>query len=109
MGCIASAIPWRCSFPKDAIFAQFLKTLRENSNQKVFVHCRLGEDRTGMMVAAYRMADEGWTADEAMAEMQKFGFSTFHHMICPGLASYEKDFPEHLKENPAFVDVHARR
>jgi tyrosine-protein phosphatase SIW14 len=96
------AIPWHCPFPKDHVFARFLKLLQNNPNKKVFVHCRLGDDRTGMMVAAYRMAAEGWTADEAMREMHQFGFAGVHHVICPGLASYEKSFPKHLESNPAF-------
>jgi protein-tyrosine phosphatase len=79
--------------------------LHENKGKKVFVHCRLGDDRTGMMVAAYRMADEGWTADEAMAEMKAFGFSCGHHFICPGLAHYEKEFPHRLRNNPAFAAI----
>jgi len=49
------AIPWHCPWPKDEVFAKFLKVLHENKGKKVFVHCRLGDDRTGMMVAAYRM------------------------------------------------------
>lgn len=96
------AIPWHCPSPNDDVFVRFLKVFQENPNKKVFVHCRLGEDRTGMMVAAYRMAAQGWTADEAMQEMHLFGFSGFHHVLCPGLASYERSFPEHLKSNPAF-------
>jgi hypothetical protein len=52
------------------------------------------------------MAAEGWTADEAMIEMQRFGFSRAHHFICPRLASYERSFPEHLKSDPAFKDLH---
>jgi protein tyrosine phosphatase (PTP) superfamily phosphohydrolase (DUF442 family) len=96
------AIPWRCPFPNDDVFVKFLKVVREHPDQKIFVHCRLGDDRTGMMVAAYRMAMEGWTAGEAMHEMQQFGFSTVHHyLLCPRLASYEQAFPEHLKKNPA--------
>jgi tyrosine-protein phosphatase SIW14 len=99
------AIPWHCPFPHDEAFARFLKLLRENRGKKVFVHCRLGDDRTGMMIAAYRMADEGWTADEAMREMQKFGFSEAHHFICPSLASYEQSFPKRLRSSPAFKHV----
>jgi tyrosine-protein phosphatase SIW14 len=95
-------IPWRCPFPNDDVFIKFLKVVRDNPDKKIFVHCRLGDDRTGMMVAAYRMADQGWSADEAMQEMQQFGFSTIHHLMCPGLASYEQAFPEHLRRNPAF-------
>jgi tyrosine-protein phosphatase SIW14 len=99
------AIPWHCPWPTDEVFARFLKLLQENKGKKVFVHCRLGDDRTGMMVAAYRMAEESWTADEAMIEMKSFGFKRAHHFLCPGLASYEKEFPERLKNNPAFVEV----
>jgi tyrosine-protein phosphatase SIW14 len=99
------AIPWHCPWPKDEVFAKFLKVLRENKGKKVFVHCRLGDDRTGMMVAAYRMAEEGWTADEAMNEMKSFGFSRAHHFICPSLARYEKEFPDRLKNDPAFEEV----
>jgi protein tyrosine phosphatase (PTP) superfamily phosphohydrolase (DUF442 family) len=96
------AIPWHCPFPRDEVFARFLKVIKENPGKKVFVHCRLGDDRGGMMIAAYRMAIEGWTAQEAMSEMQAFGFVRSHHFICPGLASYEKHFPEHLRKNPVF-------
>jgi len=96
------AIPWHCPWPHDEVFAKFLKVVHENKGKKIFVHCRLGDDRTGMMVAAYRMAEEGWTADEAMNEMKSFGFTKSHHLICPSLAGYEKSFPKRLKKDPAF-------
>jgi protein-tyrosine phosphatase len=95
-------IPWHCYQPKDELFAQFLTLLRENAGKKVFVHCRLGNDRTGMMVAAYRISEQGWTAEEAMKDMEIHGYSSFHHMICPRLASYEAEFPRVLKTSPAF-------
>jgi len=103
------AIPWHCPWPRDEVFAKFLKVLHENRGEKVFVHCRLGDDRTGMMVAAYRMAEEGWSADEAMNEMRTFGFTRAHHFICPGLASYEKHFPERLKDSPAFAKMQVKQ
>ena len=93
------AIPWHCYFPKDKVFARFLALLRENRGKKIFVHCRYGDDRTGMMIAAYRMAVEGWTPKEARREMEQYGF---HHLVCPSLGTYEKNFPEHLKKNPEF-------
>jgi tyrosine-protein phosphatase SIW14 len=101
------AIPWHCPWPGDEVFAKFLKVVHENKGKKIFVHCRLGDDRTGMMVAAYRMAEEGWTAEEAMNEMRSFGFTHSHHFICPGLADYEKHFPEHLRSNPIFAEERA--
>ena len=102
------AIPWNCFHPKDTDIARFLKLLRDNRGKKVFVHCQTGDDRTGMMIAAYRMAEQGWTAKEAMEEMETYGFTSPHHLICPGLAAYEARFPERFKTAPAFRDLRSR-
>ena len=99
------ALPWHCPFPRDAVFARFLTLLQENRDKKVFVHCRLGDDRAGMMIAAYRMAEQGWTAEEAMKEMELYGFTLSHRFICPGLASYEHHFPQRFKNSPAFESL----
>jgi protein tyrosine/serine phosphatase len=93
------SIPWHCLFPKDETFVRFLKVVRDNPKKKIFVHCRYGDDRTGMAIAAYRMAVQGWTAAEARNEMNKFGF---HKVVCASLSGYQKSFPQHLKKNPAF-------
>lgn len=99
------SIPSHCPYPRDEPFARFLRVLRENPSKKVFVHCRLGDDRTGMAVASYRMAEQGWSAEEAMKEMKTFGFTSIHHALCPGLADYEESFPERLKKNRAFKEL----
>jgi protein tyrosine/serine phosphatase len=99
------SIPWHCFSPQDERFAEFLRVLRDRPDKKVFVHCRLGVDRTGMMVASYRMAKQGWSASEAAREMAAFGFSSVHRMICPGLASYEAKFPDEFRTSPAFAGV----
>ena len=98
-------LPWRCYSPHDEHFARFLALLRENPDKKVFVHCRVGDDRTGMDIAAYRMAEQGWTAEEARKEMAEFGVDWFHRTICPRLASYEKHFPERWQTSPAFREL----
>ena len=99
------AIPWNCFHPKDTDMARFLRLLRDNRGKKVFVHCQTGDDRTGMMIATYRMTEEGWTAEEAMKEMEAYGFTSLHHLICPGLSSYEARFPRRFKTSPAFRDL----
>jgi protein tyrosine phosphatase (PTP) superfamily phosphohydrolase (DUF442 family) len=96
------SMPWHCMLPKDHIFAQFLKLLRENPDKKIFVHCRYGDDRTGMMIAAYRMAVEQWTAEEARKEMEKFGL---HRMVCPALVPYERSFPARLRDSQGFRNL----
>ena len=101
------SIPWHCPFPKDDTFARFLTLLRQNPGKKVFVHCRLGDDRTGMNIAAYRMAEQGWTAMQAKQEMEAFGFTLPHHFICPSLSSYEETFPQRFSTSPAFHSLRA--
>lgn len=95
-------IPWFCLFPKDKDFARFLALIRENPKRKIFVHCRLGDDRVGAMIAAYRMADAHWTEEQAMREMQANGFTPLHHCICPRLAPYVKSLPDRYKADPIF-------
>jgi tyrosine-protein phosphatase SIW14 len=99
------SLPWYCPFPKDHVFARFLRLIKKNPDKKIFVYCRLGDDRTGMMIAAYRMGEQGWTAEQAMKEMHSFGYTPVHHVICPGLAAYEKSFPERLKKSAAFREL----
>lgn len=100
------SISWICMFPKDALFARFLKVVEDNPGKKIFVHCRFGDARTGMMIAAYRMKVQGWTAEEARREMSAFGFRGVRTMVCPGLARYEKNFPKRLRDDRVFQDVH---
>ena len=90
------SIPWHCMFPKDKAIAKFLAVVRENPKKKIFVHCRLGDDRTGMMVASYRMAVDNWTAEQAWTEMMQFGMN---RRICFPLIKYERKFPERLKNS----------
>ena len=105
LGMLYVSLPWHCPCPKDDVFGRFLKLIKENPDKKIFVHCRLGIDRTGMMVAVYRMGVQGWTAQQAMKEMHSYGFTAVHYLICPGLAGYEKSFPERVRKNPAFQAV----
>ena len=56
-------------------------------NSSVFVHCQYGADRTGAAVAVYRVVVLGWTKDDAIAEMDKFGF----HSIWSVLKKYVRN------------------
>jgi tyrosine-protein phosphatase SIW14 len=66
--------------PTQEQLAQFLRIVDDPANQPVYVHCVGGRHRTGVMTAAYRMTEEGWTADRAFKEMKdyKFGADFLH-------------------------------
>ena len=87
--------------PSNEQVAQFLALFRNNPKEKVYVHCRYGEDRTGVFVAAYRMAMDGWQPQQAMNEMYYFGFNGMWH---PSMKSYVQDFPARLKTAPALAE-----
>ncbi len=96
------AIPWQCFRPEDEDIARFLSLVRAHPGKIVFVHCRDGADRTGMEIAAYRIAEQGWSGAEARKEMEAFGFSRFHRAICKPLVSYEANFLRRFQNSPAF-------
>jgi protein tyrosine/serine phosphatase len=60
--------------PEDEDVIAFLKVVADPANQPVLVHCQHGADRTGTMVAIYRVMIEGWPMEEAMLELPRFGF-----------------------------------
>lgn len=56
-------------------FLQILANAKEQSGKgSVFVHCELGDDRTGCMIAISRIAFDNYTFDDAYQEMLHMGF-----------------------------------
>jgi protein tyrosine/serine phosphatase len=53
---------------------QILSLMSSPSNYPVYIHCQKGEDRTGMVVGLYRVLVQKWSAEDAWAEMLKFGY-----------------------------------
>ena len=82
--------------PSSAKIAQFLKLVEDPANQPVYVHCQGGRHRTGVMTAVYRMTDDGWTANQAFAEMKqyKFGADFLHSEFKDFVYSYHAE-PAH--------------
>jgi protein-tyrosine phosphatase len=86
--------------PSDEQMAQFFSVLAERPKHTIFVHCYFGSDRTGVFIAAYRMAFEHWTPGQALAEMYAFHFKGFWH---PAMKEYIRKFPERLAASPALA------
>jgi len=86
--------------PTDEQLAQFFVLTEKRPSENIFFHCWLGDDRTGVFLAAYRIAFQHWTADNALAEMYYFHFKGFWH---PAMRKYVRNFPQHFAEAPAFA------
>jgi len=92
------SLPWRAAdTPTNEQVAAFLEIARDHPQWTVFVHCREGVDRTGVMVALYRIALEHWTIDRAVAEMRAF---RYHFIFHPHLQRYVEAFPARLASDP---------
>ncbi len=70
--------------PEEEEVVRFLKIVTDPARTPVLVHCQYGSDRTGTMVAVYRIAVQGWTKAEALREMTQGGYgfhSTWENLI----------------------------
>jgi tyrosine-protein phosphatase SIW14 len=63
------------SKPKDEEVERVLDIINDPNNQPVFIHCHHGKDRTGTIVACYRISHDGWTAEQAKDEARRYGLS----------------------------------
>jgi tyrosine-protein phosphatase SIW14 len=61
--------------PNPQMLRQILKVLETTENSPVYVHCRGGHDRTGVVVACYRISHEGWTNERAEKEAELYGMA----------------------------------
>lgn len=57
---------------------QFLSLMRDPARHPVLVHCRLGQQRTLLFCALYRVRIAGVSAEEAVREMDALGFNSRH-------------------------------
>jgi protein tyrosine/serine phosphatase len=48
--------------------------VNDPAQQPVYVHCKGGKHRTGVMTAVYRMEKDSWNAERAFSEMKRYKF-----------------------------------
>lgn len=63
--------------PTEEQISKILALLGDADGGAVFVHCKRGADRTGAVIAAYRIAHDHWSNDKALAEASANGMSYF--------------------------------
>lgn len=62
---------------EDKAIIKALKILTDPENYPIYLHCKHGSDRTGVVIAMYRMVVQGWSREEAIKEMMGGGYG-FH-------------------------------
>jgi hypothetical protein len=83
------AVPLESSnAPKLEDLKRIMGLLTDPSLRPLYVHCAHGVDRTGTVMAVYRMEKMGWNNTEAFAEMDHFGA----HRIWLDLRHYVKTY-----------------
>jgi len=83
---------WR--FSEDDI-VKALKAIQA-APKPVLVHCEQGADRTGVVMAMYRIVVQGWTKAEALAELKRGGYG-FHRYFLNIPAFVRKADPARIK------------
>lgn len=74
-------IPLRADRVTDTDVIAVLRAIREGERHGgVLVHCKHGQNPTGLITAMYRIVYDDWTREEAMAEMLEGGFGVAERM-----------------------------
>lgn len=76
------------SRPQEDQVTRVLALIDAPENGPVFIHCKHGADRTGTIVAIYRITRDNWTAERALAEARQYGMSWVQF----GMKSYISDY-----------------
>jgi len=63
-----------------------MRMLRQPENGPFLIHCQHGADRTGLMSAMYRVLEQGWSVDDALAELTDGGYG--YHSVWTNILRY---------------------
>jgi protein tyrosine/serine phosphatase len=76
--------------PKDHEVERALAIIDARENWPVFVHCKRGADRTGVIIAAYRISREQWTTEQATTEAKRLGMASIQFRKKGYISDYSK-------------------
>lgn len=65
--------------PKATDLLRAVKIIEDKESHPVYVHCLHGRDRTGFVIAAYKMMLDGWPMEKAYQEAVDSGHNTWFY------------------------------
>ena len=71
---ISKQLPPLLVRPTDTRMDQIIDILKDRSNYPLFVHCKHGQDRTGVAIGLFRVYVQGWSPTDAYNEMVALNF-----------------------------------
>lgn len=86
---------------KKVDYDDILNTMRaiRDAQKPVLIHCRRGSDRTGCMVAFYRIVFQSWSKEKALEEFRNEEYG-YYEQLFPNLIELVKTVdPDQLKED----------
>ncbi|HUA82526.1 MAG TPA: tyrosine-protein phosphatase [Bryobacteraceae bacterium] len=79
------------SAPHDADVAKTLAILNNSTGAPVFIHCRRGADRTGTIIACYRIEHDHWDNRKALKEARGYGMSRLERAMQHYILRFETE------------------
>jgi protein tyrosine/serine phosphatase len=80
------------SAPSLEQMTKVLGILEDSNSWPVFIHCRRGADRTGTVLACYRISHDHWQNQKALEEAKTYGLSSFERAM--------RGFIQHFQPSP---------
>jgi tyrosine-protein phosphatase SIW14 len=96
------SVPMTMHAPTDDQVSRVLQQLNSSAG-RVFVHCQGGRDRTGTVIACYRIAHDGWDSKKALDEARLDGMRRD-----VGMKKYVRKFRSSLTDARGSVSIPER-
>ena len=71
----------------DAVAVKQALNIIKTAPKPILIHCWHGADRTGLVIAAWRIAEQKWSVDDAIDEL-KNGDYGYHESVFPGIIEW---------------------